>query len=257
MLAELFVLGAQGTTQNGLYIQHRKDACRHAEPRHAFRRSVFGEGELADTDTGNVRERTRHRPDVVELHVSQLHPCDVISLETFRDLDELFGIVVRQRAEHERVEHREERGACTDGDREDQDGRCREPGAVAEGSQAEPEVLEDRVHEWVPPRIERAFPDQRDVPELASGLITGVGWRNTRVDQPLLQRQQVKLQFFLGACVEPPAAEQCDHARTNIDPPLLEDHGVSGSMTRLTASTSRRQLVISRATCLRPRGVSL
>jgi hypothetical protein len=56
-------------------------------------------------------------------------------------------------------------------------------------------------------------------------------WRDTRADQTLLQRIEVELEFFIGAVVQPPAAEQRGRTRTQIDPPLLEDHGVRGSMT--------------------------
>lgn len=82
------------------------------------------------------------------------------------------------------------------------------------------------------------------------------GWQS-RIDQALLQRRQMKLYFFVGSGAEIAAAEQGHEPDADLNPKLPEHHGASGSITRLTASTIRRQLEISTVTCFRPRGVSL
>jgi len=63
--------------------------------------------------------------------------------------------------------------------------------------------------------------------------------------------------FFRGPRIGVAPAEHAGEPNPYVNPKLPEHHDTNGSITRLTASTIRRQFEILRVTCLRPRGVSL
>jgi len=67
----------------------------------------------------------------------------------------------------------------------------------------------------------------------------------------------MELQFCINALMKAVTGEQGSKPNPNINPKLLEHHDTNGSITRLTASTIRRQLEAFTTTCFRPRGVSL
>jgi hypothetical protein len=103
----------------------------------------------------------------------------------------------------------------------------------------------------------RALGYECGISEVTKGLYASVGGRHARLDLAPLEHLKVKLQFFPRTRTNVAPGEQSSEANARVYPKLAEHHDTSGSITRLMASTIRRQPEIFTATCLRPRGVSL
>jgi hypothetical protein len=67
----------------------------------------------------------------------------------------------------------------------------------------------------------------------------------------------MELHLFPGPLTERTTAKQSGKPNANVNPKLPEHHGATGSISRLTACTMRRQFDTSTPICLRPRGLSL
>jgi hypothetical protein len=86
--------------------------------------------------------------------------------------------------------------------------------------------------------------------------IRSVRW-HARLDHALLPHRKMESQLFIHPRTKVAPGEQSSKPNPNVNPELLKHHGAKGSITRLTASTIRRQLETSTVIRLRPRGVSL
>src|SRR5262249_49117132 len=139
--------------------------------------------------------------------------------------------------------------ADPEGQRCDRDyGETRIPAHLAK---AATDVLKQRIHKPVHPRIERQFCDQCAIAQLTASSPVSLARWHTRFHQALFSHSEMELQFLISSRIKAVPGEQSRQTNAHVNPQLTKHYDTTGSMTRLIASTTRRQLEILTPTCLR------
>jgi len=138
-----------------------------------------------DADQAHPRRRGRPREIVfieprgrdvledarpLEVEPLRLRHADVVRSDAFEivlDAHQLFGVRIGQRSQQRRVDDAENRGRCTDAERERENSDRGEAGRLAEHAHGVPNVLNGVIEPEPPARLVEPFARQRHVSEVA------------------------------------------------------------------------------------------
>jgi hypothetical protein len=148
----------------------------------------------------------------------------------------------RERAEEDRVQHREDRGVRADSERERQHGDAREGGRLAQHARRETDIEEDALERRPPPDLAGLLLEKGDVPELPAGGRQGFGARQAARGELLGPLLDVRPDLLGDVGVEAPPRKE----------PLEKAHASPLASTSRIPLSVRSKLEMALSTCREP-----
>ena len=160
-------------SERRLDTEHTGKRLRRAHGDDPLGRPHAGEGQLASAVTGDAGEGRDRALEIDQLGLGEVRVGEVDTGEDVVDGDEALGIAVGQRPKQDPLHHREDRGVGSDGERQSDEDRGREPWASCQCAQRVRHVLTEPGAPFSPARRRRAARDDAtaclagalDVPE--------------------------------------------------------------------------------------------
>ncbi len=202
----------------------------------------------------SVRVRSRQATKLAGAITLRTVPPRLVS----HTVDDPIGLMVRQRLQHHRPHHAEDRRRRADAQSQRHQCRGGEARRPTQHARAVAQITHRTVEHRRPDLVPRALPDPLHPAKLAQRLAPGLVW--THAGAPILRGLliDVKTHLFVETALERAAPSE----RADPLPALCcPSHGTAqrftvASSTRLTARDTRRHCASSSVNCRRPSRVS-